>query len=101
MDWLWPADPPSDLAELLRPPAWHADAACKDHPTLTTSDFFVERGGDVRPALDVCSGCLVRTECLDDAMSDPLRVGASGGLGRDVWAVPPPPPQRCCLTRSS
>lgn len=71
------ADPPL-LVELVDPPAWHADAACKEHPDV---EFFVHRGGDDRPAREVCAGCLVRADCLEAALSRPIMedVGIWGG----------------------
>ena len=56
---------PSGIVDLLgavlasRPP-WHRDALCQEHPRV---DFFPGKGGDVRPAKRVCSGCLVKVEC--------------------------------------
>lgn len=50
------------LLGLLHRPAWHADAACKEHPELS---WYPERGDDVRPLKAVCAGCLVRDECAE------------------------------------
>ena len=55
------------LEELRRRPAWHADAACREHPDVS---FFPERGEDVRPAKAVCAGCLARAECLAFGMRE-------------------------------
>lgn len=51
-------------------PAWHADAACREHPDVA----FVAEDIDPRPAKAICSTCLVRTECL-----------AAGAAELGVW----------------
>lgn len=53
---LWDA-----LGDLLAAPEWHKDAACKEHPGLS---FFPERGEPTDAAKAVCTGCLVKAECL-------------------------------------
>jgi hypothetical protein len=50
------------LLGLFNPPAWHADAACKEHAELS---WFPERGDDVRPTKAICARCLVRDECAE------------------------------------
>lgn len=74
-------DPAEILAQILRRPAWMADAACRG---MGVDEFFPRRGDDSRPAKAVCAGCLVRDECLafafeheGDGMN--LRVGVWGG----------------------
>ena len=90
-----------ELLELLAstgPMAWWRDAACKEHPELT---WFPERGADPRPAVRVCSGCLVRPECLAWSMAAPTHlVGIFGGLTaadrrtlRAAQPKPVPPPK--------
>jgi WhiB family redox-sensing transcriptional regulator len=64
------------LAALLRPPAWHADAACKEHPEVA---FFPPLGETAEAARAVCAGCLVRVECLAAALEEPLTQGVWGG----------------------
>jgi hypothetical protein len=49
-----------ELAAAIRPP-WVADAACREHLEV---DFFPQRGEFPDAARAVCSGCLVRRECL-------------------------------------
>lgn len=41
-------------------PAWHADALCREYPEV---NFFPMRGQTAKPALTVCSQCIVRDEC--------------------------------------
>lgn len=72
--------PSSDLAALLETgwqPAWHADAACKEHPELS---WFPERGEVVDKQKAVCAGCSVRQECLNYALSDERLFGVWGGM---------------------
>ncbi|MFT3854792.1 MAG: WhiB family transcriptional regulator [Ilumatobacteraceae bacterium] len=68
----------AELLATLHPPAWHADAACREHPELT---WFPARGGaaDVAAAVAICDTCLVRDECLADADQRHERLGIWGG----------------------
>lgn len=66
-----------DFDAITKRPTWHADAACKEHPELT---WFPERGQDSRPAIAVCTGCLVRYQCAEYALADPTLGGIFGGL---------------------
>lgn len=66
------------LLELLEPPAWHADAACKEHPEV---DFFASDNRSIAQAKAVCRGCLVRGECQEWAGRQEFRLaGVWGGL---------------------
>jgi len=40
--------------------AWHADAACREHPEVS---FFPGQHESTAPA-KACAACLVRAECL-------------------------------------
>jgi hypothetical protein len=70
-----------DSPELLKligfgAPAWHRDAACKEHPELS---WF--RREDLRPVKRVCKSCLVSNLCRAWALSQPEPlVGIWGGL---------------------
>ena len=75
-------------------PAWHKDAACREHPELS---WFPERGEDVRPAKRVCEACLVCRVCREWAVGHGLPWWASGvpraplsgpGSGPGVWRSP-------------
>jgi hypothetical protein len=68
-----------DLLDLLRGPAWRADALCKEYPDLA---WFGKTDRSAKPAKAVCSACLVRDECLAYAMADPTLDGIWGGLTR-------------------
>lgn len=69
-------DPLDVLAELMRPPAWHARAACRG---MGTEAFIIDRG--VRPAEGraVCATCSVTAECLAAGLADKDSVGLWGG----------------------
>lgn len=64
------------LAELLRPPAWHRDAACLEHPEVT---FFLDKGQSAAPALAVCAGCLAVENCKAYAVDTGQQAGVWGG----------------------
>lgn len=70
------AQEPRTLEELLKRPAWMADAACAEHPEL---QFVSGRGQSTEPLKAVCRGCLVRRECLDYALGDDGLQGVWGG----------------------
>jgi WhiB family redox-sensing transcriptional regulator len=58
-------------------PGWWFSALCRGvDPEL----WFPDRGGDTRPAKEVCRGCPVRTECLEYALGNSERFGIWGGL---------------------
>lgn len=73
---------------------WTSRAACRDHePAL----FFPSPGADERPALAICAGCEVRSDCLGYALSAGERYGIWGGttqrhrrrmLKRARWSRP-------------
>jgi hypothetical protein len=54
-------------------PAFHADAACREHPEV---DFFPDVGATATDAKRICAGCLVRAECLEYALA---------GCERGIW----------------
>jgi WhiB family redox-sensing transcriptional regulator len=62
--------------DLLDPQPWAADAACREHPEL---DWFPSRGEAHTSQKAVCSGCLVRDECLAYAMATGVTCGVWGG----------------------
>ncbi len=57
-------------------PAWHADAACLEHPELS---WFPAHGEDQTAAKAVCTGCLVVAECGSWAL-------AQGPELQGIWA---------------
>jgi WhiB family transcriptional regulator, redox-sensing transcriptional regulator len=65
------------VIELLPRPGWHARAACRG---LQPSLFFAEGGGSTGPAKDVCAACVVRDDCLEDALANGEKFGIWGGM---------------------
>lgn len=61
--------------------AWLEHAACRGAPTHL---FYPGLGKSVEPALRVCRRCPVQSECLVDALGDPLiqDIGVRGGLSQ-------------------
>ena len=64
------------VAELLRPPAWHADARCRKWKHLS---WYPERGQPVDELKAVCAGCPVREPCLEWALDAGEKFGIWGG----------------------
>ena len=57
--------------------SWRLDALCAE---TDPEAFFPEKGGSTREAKRVCSGCAVRSECLEYALAGDERFGIWGGL---------------------
>ena len=68
-----------ELLDLLRGPAWRADALCREYPDVA---WFGKADRSAKAAKAVCSECLVRDECLAYAMADATLDGIWGGLTR-------------------
>jgi Transcription factor WhiB len=66
-----------ELLDLLQPPAWQADALCREYPQL---GWFSNNANGLKAAKQVCASCLVRAECLSYALADPGLAGIWGGL---------------------
>lgn len=62
-----------DFAQIIRPPAWHADAACREHPEI---EWFPSRGESLDAARAVCATCIVRDECRADSIDENYGVWA-------------------------
>ena len=58
-------------------PAWHADAACREHPQLS---WFVQPGESYAVQRSVCCRCLVKAECAAAGATEDA--GMWGGLSR-------------------
>ena len=56
---------------------WRLDALCAE---TDPEAFFPEKGGSTREAKRVCTGCSVRAECLESALTNDERFGIWGGL---------------------
>ena len=69
-----------DLAALFGLPdesSWQERALCAQ---TDPEAFFPEKGGSTREAKRICTGCEVRSECLEYALSKDERFGIWGGL---------------------
>ena len=67
------------IASLLAPDSvndWTAAAACG---SADPDELFVTGAAQNRAKL-VCQGCLVRTECLSDALDNRVEFGVWGGM---------------------
>lgn len=64
------------MTALFQSQPWAVDALCAQ----TDPDaFFPEKGGGTKEAKATCAACLVRTQCLDYAISTNERHGVWGG----------------------
>ena len=66
-----------DDAEVAAELEWQERALCAQ---TDPEAFFPEKGGSTREAKRVCSGCAVRSECLEYALANDERFGIWGGL---------------------
>ena len=55
---------------------WTAKAACKD----SAPDQLSVRGAEQNKAKQVCNSCVVRTECLAEALDNQIEWGVWGGM---------------------
>jgi WhiB family redox-sensing transcriptional regulator len=65
-----------ELADLVDRPGWHLDALCRERRDV---NFYPERGESTAPAKSVCRDCLVRRDCLADAIEHREDDGVWGG----------------------
>ena len=56
---------------------WHERALCAE---TDPEAFFPEKGGSTREEKKICTGCEVRADCLEFALSNGERFGIWGGL---------------------
>jgi WhiB family redox-sensing transcriptional regulator len=78
--YLAPIGEVEDLSELFDESddeTWQEQALCAQ---TDPEAFFPEKGGSTREAKRICSGCEVRTECLEYALQQDERFGIWGGL---------------------
>jgi WhiB family transcriptional regulator, redox-sensing transcriptional regulator len=69
-----------ELAELFGLPeeaSWQERSLCAQ---TDPEAFFPEKGGSTREAKKICTGCEVRSECLEYALAHDERFGIWGGL---------------------
>lgn len=56
---------------------WMLDALCAESdPEM----FFVDKGGNPRPAIEICRRCPVRVACLEFALEHHMGYGVWGGM---------------------
>lgn len=68
-----------DALRAFRPgnTSWMLDALCSQvDPEL----FFPDKGGNPRPAIEICRRCPVQVECLEYALRNHMGYGIWGGL---------------------
>ena len=79
---IWRPQPSTDpLTFLLAALADREDLAWQDLALCAETDpdsFYVEKGGDTRPAKRVCMRCEVRVQCLEYALERDERYGIWG-----------------------
>ena len=76
--WAWPACSTPDFPGLdAEDQGWQERALCAE---TDPEAFFPEKGGSTREAKKICTGCEVRAECLEYALSNDERFGIWGGL---------------------
>jgi WhiB family redox-sensing transcriptional regulator len=67
----------SDVAEMIRRPAWMRDALCREYSHL---NWIPERGDGTFDTLrSICRSCLVTDRCLAYALDNPDVIGVWGG----------------------
>lgn len=66
-----------DLFGLAEEQTWQERALCAQ---TDPEAFFPEKGGSTREAKKICTGCEVRSECLEYALAHDERFGIWGGL---------------------
>lgn len=76
LQWSDGAAGPVLAAAEERVPHWSELAACQ---YTDPEAFFPPKGGSTREAKQVCRGCEVRAECLEDALATGERFGIRGG----------------------
>ncbi len=64
-------------SEALEAADWQERALCAQ---TDPESFFPEKGGSTREAKKICTGCEVRSECLEYALGHDERFGIWGGL---------------------
>ena len=69
-----------DLASVFGLPdeqSWQERSLCAQ---TDPEAFFPEKGGSTREAKKICTGCEVRSECLEYALANDERFGIWGGM---------------------
>jgi WhiB family redox-sensing transcriptional regulator len=72
-----------NLRDLLAPPSWHARANCRG---LNPDLFYPVQGANqhqIAKCKAICGACVVRAECLNEALANHEPLGIFGGMTRD------------------
>lgn len=72
-----PINQPADLTNYFFANGWRQQAPCRGS---SQELFFPDRGDSTREAKALCHDCLVRLDCLEDAIANNERFGIWGGL---------------------
>ena len=67
----------ADIFGLPEEASWQERSLCAQ---TDPEAFFPEKGGSTREAKKICTGCEVRSECLEYALEHDERFGIWGGL---------------------
>jgi WhiB family redox-sensing transcriptional regulator len=67
----------ADIFGLPEEASWQERSLCAQ---TDPEAFFPEKGGSTREAKKICTGCEVRSECLEYALQNDERFGIWGGL---------------------
>ncbi|MEO9139913.1 MAG: WhiB family transcriptional regulator [Jatrophihabitans sp.] len=67
----------ADIFGLPEEAGWQERSLCAQ---TDPEAFFPEKGGSTREAKKICTGCEVRSECLEYALQNDERFGIWGGL---------------------
>jgi len=81
-------------SDLAAAPAFLADALCVEYPDAADA-FFPRRGESSDEAVKLCARCLVRSECLDYALTH------RETLDHGIWGGTTPNERRRLLKRAS
>jgi WhiB family redox-sensing transcriptional regulator len=69
---------PNDFLDALqRRPVWQDEGICAQ---TDPEAFYPEKGGNTRPAKQICASCPVKVECLEWAVENREGFGVWGGL---------------------
>ena len=77
--WAWVRASPacSGIGAEADAQSWQEQALCAE---TDPEAFFPEKGGSTREAKKICTGCEVKAQCLEYALSNDERFGIWGGL---------------------
>ena len=68
------------MSETISSQAWERDWAMRGSCSQVNPDDLFVQGAEQNRAKAVCMGCVVRTECLADALDNRTEFGVWGGM---------------------